>query len=103
MGENHFGEWPVILYGFVLMMAVLAYYILAHCLFSIIHEKDSTLVKAIGKDKKGILSVVLYVISIGLSWLNPWFGFSIYIIVAFCWIIPEKRIENKVNNEHHLS
>ena len=100
MGENHFSKWPVILYGFILLMAGVAYYILAHCLTGI-HGKDSVLAKAIGKDKKGIISVVLYIAGIIASaFINPWIGFSIYVIVAAIWFIPDRRIEKKIETEH---
>ena len=100
MGENHFSKWPVILYGFILMMAGVAYYILAHSLTAI-HGKDSTLAKAIGKDKKGIISVILYITGIGCSlFINPWIGFSIYVTVAAIWFIPDRRIEKKIEAEH---
>lgn len=100
MGENHFSKGPVILYGFILLMAGVAYYILAHCLTAI-HGKDSVLAKAIGKDKKGILSVVLYIAGIIASaFINPGIGFSIYVIVAAIWFIPDRRIEKKIETEH---
>jgi len=97
MGENHFSHWPVALYGFVSMMAGIAYYFLAHCLASV-HGKDSTLAKALGKDRKGILSVVFYIIGIGLSFINSWLGFAMYVLVAAIWFIPDRRIEK--NLEH---
>ena len=95
MGENHFSRWPVVLYGFILFMAGIAYYILAHCLTGI-HGKDSELARALGKDVKGILSVVLYLIGIGLAFINPWLGFSIYSVVAAIWFIPDSRIEKNI-------
>lgn len=64
MGENHFSKWPVVLYGFILLMAGFAYYILAHCLTNI-HGKNSALAMALGKDKKGMLSIILYIAGIG--------------------------------------
>ena len=97
MGENHFSKWPVILYGFVLMMAGVAYYILAHCLISI-HGKESDLAIAIGKDKKGIISVILYIAGIGSAFINSWIGFAIYIVVALMWLIPDRRIEKKTGD-----
>lgn len=99
MGENHFSKWPVILYGFILMMAGVSYYILAHCLTGI-HGKDSLLAKAIGNDRKGIASIILYITDIGCSFINPWIGFSIYVIVAAIWFIPDRRIEKKIENNH---
>ena len=95
MGENHFSLWPVVLYGFILFMAGIAYYILAHCLTGI-HGRDSELARALGKDVKGILSVVLYLIGIGLAFINPWLGFSIYSVVAAIWFIPDSRIEKNI-------
>lgn len=100
MGENHFSKWPVILYGFILLMAAIAYYILAHCLTSV-HGKDSALAQALGKDKKGIISVILYVVGICCSFINPWIGFSIYVLVAAIWFIPDRRIERKVQNKQN--
>lgn len=99
MGENHFSKWPVVLYGFILMMAGVAYYILAHFLTSI-HGKGSVLAKAIGKDKKGIISVILYIIGIGCAFINPWIGFSIYVLVATIWFIPDRRIEKNVSGKN---
>ena len=97
MGENHFSKWPVILYGFVLLMAALAYYILAHCLITV-HGKDSTLAQAIGKDKKGIISISLYLTGIGLAFINSSIGFLIYVVVAIIWFIPDRRIEKKTGD-----
>ncbi|MFN8306336.1 MAG: TMEM175 family protein [Ferruginibacter sp.] len=95
MGENHFSLWPVVLYGFILFMAGIAYYILAHCLTGI-HGRDSELARALGKDIKGILSVILYLIGISLAFINPWLGFSIYSVVAGIWFIPDRRIEKNI-------
>jgi uncharacterized membrane protein len=95
MGENHFTKWPVILYGLVSFMAGIAYYFLAHCLASL-HGKDSTLAIALGRDRKGIFSVVIYAIGIGLCFIHPWLGFAMYVVVASTWFIPDKRIENNL-------
>jgi uncharacterized membrane protein len=92
MGENNFGLWPVVLYGAVSTMAGVAYYMLAHCLADV-HGKDSTLAKALGKDWKGIISVVLYLAGVGLAFINTWLGFSMYVLVAAIWFIPDRRIE----------
>ena len=99
MGENNFATWPVVLYGMVLFMASIAYYFLAHRL-SILHGKNSTLAIAIGKDRKGIISSVIYLIGIGLSFLNPYLGFGLYTLVAAIWFIPDMRIEKKLDNEN---
>ncbi len=97
MGENHFTKWPVVLYGFVLMMAGIAYYFLAHCLAGI-HGKDSPLAEALGKDWKGISSVVIYIVGIGLSFVNPMLGLSAYVLVTCMWFIPDRRIEKKLKS-----
>lgn len=94
MGENHFSLWPVVMYGIVLFMAGVAYYLLAHCLASL-HGKDSAIAKALGSDRKGVLSVVIYAVGIGLAFVNAWFGFATYVIVAAIWFIPDKRIEKQ--------
>jgi uncharacterized membrane protein len=95
MGENHFAKWPVILYGCILIMNGFAYNFFCQVL---IREAgpDSTLAKALKKDWKGRLSVIIYSIGIGLSFLNPWLGFCTYIVVAVMWFIPDRRIENRI-------
>ena len=95
MGENNFTLWPVVLYGFILLMAGIAYTILCRA-FIALHGKDSTLAVALGNDKKGKASVILYTLGIFLSFINPWLGFGLYIIVAIMWFMPDKRIEEKV-------
>ena len=99
MGENNFTKWPVALYGIVLMMAGIAYYILAQALISL-QGKNSTIAIALGKDRKGKLSVVLYLLAIMLTFFNAWFGLIIYTIVAAIWFIPDKRIEKELEHEH---
>ena len=93
MGENHFSRWPMILYGIILEMAGIAYYILAHALIRL--TENSTLAIAVGKDQKGIISVIIYPIGIGLCFITPWLGFAMYVLVAAIWFIPDKRIEEK--------
>jgi len=92
MGENHFAQLPTVLYGAVLMMAAIAYWILV---IAIIHEEgaDSLLARAIGKDLKGKLSIVAYAVAIALSFINHWFAEAIYVIVALVWLVPDRRIE----------
>ena len=95
MGENNFAIWPVAVYGMVLLMAAVAYYFLAHSLAAL-HGKNSTLAEAFGRDWKGIISVIIYAVGIGLSFINPWLGFTMYILVAGIWFIPDSRIEKKL-------
>jgi len=92
MGENHFLQWPVALYGLNLLMAGVAYYFLAHSLLSV-HGKDSTFAKALGNDWKGKISIVIYAVAIALCFVHPLIAFSIYVLVAAMWFIPDKRFE----------
>ncbi len=98
MGENHFSQIPLALYGIILLMAAVAYYILQTRII-INHGTDSLLSKAIGKDLKGKASPILYIIAIGSTWINPWIAGGIYILVALMWIVPDKRIEIIFKNE----
>ena len=95
MGENHFTRWPVIFYGLLLIMNGIAYTILCRLLIKEAGT-DSPLAKALGRDWKGKLSVVGYTIAVGLTFINPWLAFSIYVMVALMWFIPDRRIEKKV-------
>src|SRR5262245_31270682 len=97
MGENHFSAVPVALYGTVLLMAGVAYYILARFLAAH-HGKDSSLARAFGKDAKGIASMVAYAVAIPLAFLNPWIAFVIYIAVAVSWFVPDRRIERVISD-----
>lgn len=97
MGENHFAALPVALYGVVLLLAGLAYYILAHAL-AVHHGKDSKLAVAFGKDYKGLLSIVIYAIAIVLAGRYTWFAFSLYVVVALIWFIPDRRIEKVLHD-----
>lgn len=99
MGENHFTTVPIILYGGVLLMAGIAYYILSHALIQL-HGADSTLAIAVGKDRKGIFSVMIYAFAIPLSLINGYIGLVLYAAVAAMWLIPDQRIERKVVEKH---
>jgi uncharacterized membrane protein len=95
MGENHFAPAPVALYGVVLLMAGIAYYILERLLIHR-HGHDSALALAVGGDIKGIVSVILYTIAIPLSFVNQWIAFSVYVVVAVMWLVPDRRIERTI-------
>jgi uncharacterized membrane protein len=92
MGENHFSELPVALYGAVLLMAAVAYFILQNRILSV-QGKDSLLAKALGKDLKGKASPIIYIIAIIVFFYNTWIAGALYILVALMWLIPDKRIE----------
>lgn len=98
MGENHFTKWPVALYGFVLFMDAIAYTILS---ITLIHnrEKNNALARAIGKDGKGKLSLLLYAIGVACAFVHVSISLAIYAIVALIWIIPDKRIEKTLLKE----
>ena len=92
MGENHFAEIPVALYGTILLMSAISYYVLSRCLIK--HEgTESLLGSAVGKDFKGRISVVIYVVAILLSFVNRWLALGLYFFVAFLWLVPDRRIE----------
>jgi uncharacterized membrane protein len=96
MGENHFARIPVALYGFDLLMAAIAYYILAHTLAAL-HGPDSSLAKALGSDVKGRVSVVAYVVGIPITFLSSWAAFALFALVALMWLVPDRRIERVLN------
>lgn len=98
MGENHFMPHTMALYGIILLMAALAYFLLQYKIISN-HGKDSLLAKAIGKDLKGKISPILYILGIGTSWINQYISGGLYILVALIWLIPDKRIESVVGDE----
>jgi uncharacterized membrane protein len=95
MGENHFAAVPTAAYGAVLFCAGLSYYVLQTV---IIHHEGpgSTLANAVGRDFKSKISMVLYAVAIPMSFLNEWISDAIYFGVAMIWLIPDRRIERRV-------
>ncbi len=100
MGENHFSSAPVALYGVVLLMAAISYTLLARAL-SMLHGEHSALAKAMGKDKKGKISLVINLAGILLSFINNWAGFACYVLVAGIWFVPDRRIENVLTEKRN--
>ena len=101
MGQNHLEAVPTALYGVVLLMAAIAYFILQRAIIAE-HGPDSLLASAVGRDLKGKLSPVLYAIAIVSALFKSWIAGSIYIFVALMWLIPDKRIERTIRkNEVH--
>jgi uncharacterized membrane protein len=92
IGENHFAAWPVALYGVILLLAAIAYFILTRALIAL-HGRDSALAIAIGGDFKGKISPVFYAVAIPLAFADAWVSFGIYVLVAIIWLIPDPRIE----------
>jgi len=98
MGGNHFSALPSAVYGFVLLMAGVAYYLLERLIIR--HQgKHSALADAVGGDVKGIMSVVLYLVAIPMAFVNHWASQAIYITVALMWLVPDKRIESLIGRE----
>jgi uncharacterized membrane protein len=95
MGETHFADWPVAVYGMVLLLAAIAYYILSRALIAL-HGGDSVLASAVGRDVKGIVSIVIYVLAIALAFVNAWVAVALYVLVAVIWLVPDRRIEKKL-------
>jgi len=92
IGENHLASMPTAIYGFVLLMAGVAYYILQY-LIIVQQGPNSLLAAAIGRDWKGKLSPLGYLVAIPLAFVNPWIATAIYVAVALTWLIPDRRIE----------
>ena len=98
MGENGFGAIPTALYGAVLLMAAVAYYLLQQLIIAS-QGSDSLLKRAVGGDWKGTVSPFVYVVAIPLAFWSPWLALGLYVLVALMWLIPDKRIENVLASE----
>jgi uncharacterized membrane protein len=92
VGETRFSAWPVALYGTVLLFAAIAYFILTRALLAI-HGIDSVLASALGRDFKGKVSVVVYLVAIPLAFVSSWLACALYVTVAIVWLVPDRRIE----------
>lgn len=92
MGETHFAAVPVALYGGILLFAACAYFILVRALLAH-HGPGSALAAAIGSDRKGKLSILLYLVAIPLAFAAPWSAGALYALVSVMWLIPDRRIE----------
>lgn len=95
MGENNFAKPTMALYGILLLMAAVAYFMLQSAIIASQGE-DSVLKKAVGKDWKGKVSPVLYIIGIIFSFFNEWLSGAMYVLVALIWLVPDKRIERTI-------
>ena len=92
MGENHFAPLPSALYGAVLLMAAIAYWILQQTILAAEGE-GSVLGRAVGRDLKGKLSPLLYLLAIAATLWSSWAAQAIYVAVALLWLVPDRRIE----------
>jgi uncharacterized membrane protein len=95
LGENLPAPVPVAVYGAVLFMPAIAYYLLQKAILHR-HGRHSVLAEALGRDLKGKLSLVLYAAAIALAFVYPWLSVAIYVLVALMWLVPDRRIENRV-------
>ncbi|MGC1402019.1 MAG: TMEM175 family protein [Thermodesulfobacteriota bacterium] len=98
MGQNHFANAPSAVYGLVLFMAAIAYFLLQQLIIAS-QGRDSLLKKAIGGDWKGKLSPVLYIIAILTAFRSHWISQGIYVLVALFWLIPDRRIERMLSTK----
>lgn len=97
MGENHFEPIPTMAYGFVLFMCSIAYWVLQQAIV-VEHGRGATLAKAIGKDFKGKISPLLYIIGIaGTYFHDEWLGQLMYTLTAIMWLVPDRRIEKALD------
>jgi len=94
MGENNFSQWPVALYGAVLLLAAIAYTILVRALLAT--HGNSLLAAALGSDFKGKISMAIYAVAIPVAFVRPWLACLIYIAVAMMWLVPDRRIERNI-------
>ncbi len=98
IGENHFSKIPMLFFGLNLLLCAVSYKLFVGNLLAH-HGKDSLIAQALDKDRKGLVSLVLYCIGIGLTFLYPFAGFAIYTLVALIWIVPDPRMERAVKSQ----
>lgn len=97
MGVNNFAAWPVALYGVVLLLSGVAYFILTRVLISL-HGTDSVLAAAVGGDFKGKLSLVIYSAAVPLAFVRVGYALTLYTLVAVMWLVPDRRIEKTLTH-----
>ena len=102
MGRNNFAPLPTAIYGVDLLLSALAYTILVRTIIAA-QGPSSRLKAAVGSDAKATLSLVIYVAAIPLSFVNRWVAYALYVIVALMWLVPDRRIERRVQEEGHVS
>jgi uncharacterized membrane protein len=98
MGQNHLAPTPAAVYGVVLLMAAIAYYILQRVIIAQ-EGPQSLLARAVGRDWKGKLSPVLYLAAIPLAFVSPWIANALYVFVALLWLVPDPRIERVLEEQ----
>lgn len=95
MGENNFAKLPVALYGGVLWLSAMAYFIMVRAMLAH-HGRDSVLASALGDGKKERVSLILYSVAIPLAFAAAWIAATLYVVVAILWLIPDRRIERQL-------
>ena len=96
MGENHFAPVPTAAYGVILLVAALSYTVLQQRII-VMEGRDSLLAQAVGRDRKGMLSLVMNAVAIPLALYRPWMAGTLYTAVAILWLVPDRRIERVVS------
>jgi uncharacterized membrane protein len=99
MGENHFAALPTALYGGVMTMSAIAYVVLERCIVAT-HGPGSVLQRAVGRDLKGKLSLLLYVAGVALAFADHRIAVAIYVLIALIWLVPDRRIERVLGSGH---
>jgi uncharacterized membrane protein len=98
MGENHFAPLPTALYGVVLLLAAFSYILLQSAIVAA-DGSASPLARAVGADRKGLISRLLYVVAIAAAFFRPWVAWLLYVTVALIWFVPDRRIERSLMGE----
>ncbi len=96
--EGHFGLFPMLFYGVLLLGAGVAYFFLARSLAHL-HGRDSRLAQALGEDVKGKISTGTYVAALPLAFVNPWISYTLYVLVALMWLVPDPRFEKRLKRK----
>jgi uncharacterized membrane protein len=96
MGENHFAPLPTAVYGAVLLMASIAYWILVRAILAS-QGPQSPLAKAIGRDVKGTMSTAIYAAAIPLAFVHQAIADAMYVAVVLIWLVPDRRIESRLS------
>jgi TMEM175 potassium channel family protein len=98
MGHAHFSAWPVAGYGMVMLLAGVAYYLLTLALIGH-HGRQSAIAVAVGRDWKGLTSIMAYLVAVALAFVEPMISCSLYALVAVLWLVPDRRIETTLAHE----
>lgn len=98
MGENHFAPLPTAAYGVVLICSAVSYTILQTVIIKTHDGKNELLARAVGSDWKGKISIVAYIVAIAAAFIHQWISHAIYAAVAITWLVPDRRIERKIES-----